>query len=290
MNTEKKHFNAVDEELGSKSYAEGRLSTLITTRNSKYGVIRVQNGQVLIPFEYDNIFQYYPYDRELILCRDGKVGAIDLGSTEDNGIRWISPCRYDSCERWGGDLLFWTAEEQRYYFRQTKKVKVFSQLHVYENYLYGIDTNGCSILRRLTGEAVWSMSNEEIAQNLPNDAPCLAYMGESCNLPLFYDVTNAGSIIPRSHIQLEYDIALPDVIKPIIVNGRNILTIVGGPDGINAVEYDGRCFHGNIPCEYEEVTVELRLFLRNGAHTEERIIQIPQGRFTPDSFFDFPDW
>ena len=262
----------------------------IAVRDGKYGVAEKESGKPLISFEYDNIFHANAYSSVLILCRDGKVGAMGLDGGKENGFCPIAPCRYDAFAWCSGDLLFRTAEECCCYFDRTKQVRTFSEVCLYGNYLYGFGAEGCSLMRSGTGEVLWSMSGEEIGRELPCGVPRLAYMGESGNLPVFYDTVNGGCILPQTAYYLAYCRDLPHVIKPVIVNGRNVVNIVGGPDGLDAVEFDGRCFHAPVPCRYEEVAVELRLRLRRGGHTEERILQIPQGRVTTGTFFDFADW
>ena len=268
------------------------MDYVITVRDGKYGVVNKENGDVVIPLEYDNIVRFYKGDDDLILYQNGKVGGGFFDNTAERCFHWITPCKYDAFEQYGnsGDLRFWTVSETRYYFHKTKTINDFSEIHLYGGYLYGIDSDGCKLMRRGTGEILWSMTTERIARDFPCGVPCLAEMGEHSNLPLFFDAANAGCIIPYSRHHVEYSLNLPHLIKPIIVNGENIVNIVGDQDGINAVEYDGRLFYEYYPCEFEEVTVELRLRLRKGANTEERIIQIPQGRFTPDSFSSIGDW
>ncbi len=286
MNTEEERFNAVVEETESKPYVKGGLQTSITIRNGKYGVIRVSDGQIVIPCEYDNILRSFAYDPLQILYRNGKVGAVYLDET----AQWIAPCQFDSFRYYGGDLLLRTAEESRYFFEWTKTTRDFLKVHHYGRYLYGIGHAGCAVMRTNTGETLWSMSNDSIAREMPHGVPSLAFMGEYCNLPLFFDVNNRGYLIPQSGLYVDYILDLPDIIKPVIVNGKNVINIVGGPDGIDAVEFDGRWFYESFPCEYDEATIELRLRLRKGTDTEERIIPIPQGRFDKNSFFDFCDW
>ena len=78
-------------------------------------------------------------------------------------------------------------------------------------------------MRTLTGETLWSMSNDSIARKLPHGVPCFAFMGEYCNLPLFFDVNNRGYLIPQSGLYVDYILDLPDIIKPVIVNGKKYL-------------------------------------------------------------------
>ena len=278
--------DAVAEETDSKPHVKGCLQTSITIRNGKYGVIRVPDGEVVIPFAYDNILRSFAYDSLQILYQNGKVGAVYL---EDNA-HWIAPCQYDFFRYYGGDLLLQTEGKARYFFEWTKKTVDFSKVDHYGRYLYGIGPEGCRVMRTQTGETLWAMSNDRIAREMPHGVPCFAFMGEYCNLPLFFDVVNGGCIVPQSDRYVDYVLDLPSVIKPIVVNGKNVLNIVGGPGGIDAVEYDGRFFHESVPCEYDEASIEIRLRLRKGTDTEERIIPIPQGRFDKNSFFDFCDW
>lgn len=48
----------------------------IQVNNDKYGIVDTATEQPIIPFEYDNIFAYHELDKEYILCKSGKFGAV----------------------------------------------------------------------------------------------------------------------------------------------------------------------------------------------------------------------
>jgi len=262
----------------------------IRVNNDKYGIVDTATEQTIIPFEYDNIFTYHELDKEYILCKSGKFGAVYIES--DNSYKWIAPCEYDTCDTFAlyRDLIFSKEGEKRYYFWESKSCRNFSHIQYLGYYLFAIDTDSYYILRINTGEILWACSPKSPLNKFPCGDPCLVCMGEVYGLPLFHDCTNNGYILPQGKCGLEYCHDIPSTIKPIIVNGVNIVNIVGDSNGVNALEYIGRGRNNKIKCDYDEITIELKVKLKKGKHIEERCYQIPYGKFTADDVCDYSEW
>ncbi|MBO5163958.1 MAG: WG repeat-containing protein [Ruminococcus sp.] len=271
----------------------------IQVYNGKYGIIDMVTGQLIIPFEYDNIFRYheleknYIYcelDKEYILCKSGKFGAVYINS--DNSYKWIAPCEYDSIDAFGlyRDLIFSKKGEKRYYFCETKDCKTYLSIKHFGQYLFSIDNDNYYILRINTGEVLWKCSREKSLIQFPCGDPCLVYMGDVNELPLFYDCCNNGYIMPKEKSKLEYQYNIPSTIKPIIVNGINIVNIVDDLHGVNVIKHNDYDENSKTEYDYDNVTVELKITLKKGKHTEERIFPIPNGKFSVGDVCDLGEW
>ena len=66
----------------------------VSVKNGKYGIADKAADWVIIPFEYDNIFNLHsnPLYPLFILYKSGKVGAVYINN--DNSYNWIAPCEY----------------------------------------------------------------------------------------------------------------------------------------------------------------------------------------------------
>lgn len=113
-------------------------------------------------------------------------------------------------------------------------------------------------------------------------------MGEINDLPLFFDCANSGYIFPNEQGGIEYKNNLCSIIKPIIVGDQNIVNIVDG-SGVGVIDFCQDTYDRN-KCDFDEVTIELKVNLKKGEHTEERIYQIPNGRFESGDVVDLGDW
>lgn len=262
----------------------------IRINNNKYGIVDSLTGHTVIPFEYDNIFSFYENDKEYILCKSGQFGAVYIDT--DNSFKWIAPCKYDTCNSFGlhRDLLFSKGSNIRYYFWDSNSFRDFTHIQLFENYIFAIDADRYYILRINTGEILWTCYKKDPLYDFTCGNPCLVFMGEADKVPLFYDCTNNGYILPQENSKLEYKNNVPSTIKPIIINGKNIVNIVDNLKGVNAVEYIGQNINKEINYDYDEATVELKVKLKKGEQIEERIYQIPNGHFNAGDVCDLSEW
>ena len=79
-----------------------------------------------------------------------------------------------------------------------------------------------------------------------------------------------------------------NVIKPVIIGGVNIVNIVDKGGGIGVLDVRGETYD-EIEGDYDEITVELKVSLKKGEHTEERVYRIPNGKFTGE-IVDLGEW
>lgn len=260
------------------------IKTEVCEKNGKYGVIDTDADHIVIPFKYDNIYKLHPHAinyQIFILHQSGKFGAIFVNS---NFIcTWIAPCEYD---RYIGywDLLFYNDHETRCYFLQSNFSKVFlkAKLIGHSGYIFAEDDNSYYILRSYTGEILWQDSIND--PKYYHVKPCLLYLGEVNGLPVFDDCGCYGQIFPNKDGVLEYG-HMGEVIRPIIIGGTNIVTVI---DGVGVIDIRQEAYE-ETDCDFDEVTVELKVSLKKGSHTEERVYPIPNGSFTPDSFLEHSD-
>lgn len=253
----------------------------IRVENGKYGIVDPTSERVIVSFDYDNIFLTHPWFNSypmFILHRSGKVGAVFIN--DDNSCNWIAPCEYD---RYHGvcNLFFYNSYEIRCYFDELKSCKIFSDIRFldpYRNYIFARDDDLYYIISVCTGEILWCDLIYDPDCKYPCGSPCLVYMGDVDDLPLFFDCTNGGYIYPNGKGGLEYG-NMGNVIKPIIIGGENIVNIVDKGGGIGVLDVRGEPYD-ETEGDYDEITIELKVSLKKGGNTEERVYQIPNGKFT----------
>ena len=258
----------------------------IRIKDGKYGVVDAAAEHIVIPFKYDNIFligSVFNSHQMFILHKAGKIGAIYVNG--NNICKWIAPCEYDYFHNCGGNFLFYNHYEARCYFSGSGISKTFLNAEYIEDserYIFARDDKFYYVLHSDTGKTLWQNSIYDPKYDC--GVPCLRYMGEVDDLPLFNDYRNSGQIYPNREGVLEYGY-MGDVIKPIIIGDINIVTIVDWVGVINirreTYEEIRNDFH-----DVTELTIELKVNLKKGEHTEERIYQIPNGRFNSDFWND----
>lgn len=104
-----------------------------------------------------------------------------------------------------------------------------SKTEVGPYYLLATTENSYSLFNTETGGRLWAEAKDRPHYKVGD--PCLAYMGTVENLPVFSDVTNGGYLVPEEG-WLTWRDDLPSLVTPIIVNGKNIMNVVGNEDGI----------------------------------------------------------
>lgn len=124
--------------------------------------------------------------------------------------------------------------------------------------------------------------------SLFNEDPCLVYMGETDGLPMFFDVANLNNILPSGENKLDLMPDFPNVITPIIVQGKNIINITDDSTKVNAGNYE-ECLLDESE-GFDEVTVEIKVTLKSETHTEERCYPIPNGTFVSGDSVDLWKW
>lgn len=68
----------------------------------------------------------------------------------------------------------------------------------------------------------------------------------------------------------------------------NIVNKVDTGNGVGVLDLHRETYE-EIVDDYDEVTVELKVNLKKGEHTEWRIYQIPNGKVKPNSFLEHND-
>lgn len=84
----------------------------IEKQENKYGIINRVNGNIIIPFEYDNLFYYW--NNTFICIKNGKFGAFEIDDSER--IKTISLCEYDLVTPpFSKSLILYGTEKCTYY-------------------------------------------------------------------------------------------------------------------------------------------------------------------------------
>lgn len=269
-------FSSYNEE--HKDIRSSETDFKIQQQDNRFGVVHSATQRLVIPCDYDNIFRYGP--DLFALCKHGKWGAVRLA---DDIIDWIAPCEYDTLDTNYDDLIFSKGGELRYYFSGTRTTKSFKEMDFvgpYRYYIFAIDDNSYYIIRSYDGTVLWTCSKNDKRINPwghPCGDPCLVYLGEKDGLPVFFDCTNSNYIVPGKDGKLTFAPYVPNMIMPVIVNDRHIITITD-EEGIKVGDFD-ESFNQDIGAAdgFDEVTVEIKVTLKGKNRTEERYYPLPNG-------------
>lgn len=255
--------------------------------NGKFGIVRSADGEVVLPYEYDNIFKY---SSGFVLCQRGKWGAV----TQRHGIiEAIVPCEYDAIECDGGDWIFSNQKEILYCFLHTGETRTFQDLiqfyaGPYYQYLFAKDDKRYYIIEGGSGKELWSCPahNRELFPD--SKAGFFRYLGRKGDLPLFFDLSNHVYILPCSEVDRLPKAEVPELLRPIVVNGNNIVNILNSETGLKVSEL-GEDFPGDIAKDegFDEATVEVKVTLKSEECTIECCYPIPDGTFFAG---EEPDW
>lgn len=246
-----------------------------------------------VPPNYDNIFRW-GWKEVFILSERGKVGAVRcVGDTYE----WIVPCEYNAIDGNGWVVVFSRYGEKICYFDETHRIKIFSEVSFYGpggRYIFAIDTSNYYIIDSYSEAVLWSCSKCDPSLSpytMFGEVPCLVYMGTAKGLPMFFDCINANYILPIGGNELELMPDFPNVIMPIIVQGKNIVNIIDGPDTVYAGSFE-ECLQQSLgeSEEFDEVTVEIKVTLKSETHTEERCYPIPNSTFFPGDTVSLGEW
>ena len=94
--------------------------------------------------------------------------------------------------------------------------------------------------------------------------------------PVFWDCLNKNYILPTFKAgHREYF----SLIRPVIINGDNIVNIVGDKGGLGVVDFANP---GVIKPGYDRVKLELKVTLENDSRVREEYYPIPNGIFHSD--------
>lgn len=246
-------------------------------RDGKFGIVRSAGGEVVLPYEYDNIFEYID---GYVLCKRGKWGIVRW--KENGELEWIAPCEYDAVDRVKGNWIFSNQDELGCYFYCNHTVRMFQNIFFFEagkgRYILAEDDEFHYIIDAKTGRELWTCPYD--AQAVYPDLFFYWFLGQKNGLPLFYETENDIYVLPHdsvpSNIVLDGWPGPPPLLMPITVNGRNVVNILDGETGLK-VSTLGKDFPEDITQDdgFDEAAVEVRVTLKRGDRTEERSYPVP---------------
>lgn len=264
----------------------------ITIANNKYGIINKETSEVLLEPEYDNIFIY---GEELFaVYKGGKIGAVRISEQNDLKVQWIAQCEYDTMDERYHNLTFTNDNEYKYYNEYTYFAKsceplvwTFSQMYTDEGYVFGKTEKEYVIIKELYGKQIWQESTECFEKGFE---PCFMFIGSISDAELFYDASSS-KILKVSEAKSEW-IDRFSLVKPIIVNGRNVLNIIDEVKqeevvGIGSVDLKNKLI---LKPRFDNIKLELKVTMSNESETVEKVYEIPKGTFTKQSFVPMEEW
>ena len=264
----------------------------IEVTNNKYSIINKETNEVLIPPEYDNIFIYG--EELFVLYKGGKIGAVRISEHNDLKVQWIAKCEYDTMDERYHNLTFTNDNGYVYYNAYTyfkndcnPLVWTFSNMYVDEGYVFGETDKEYVIIRELYGEQIW----QEPIENFKADMwPSFMFVGRLGDDELFYDAASS-KILKVGREKSEW-IDRFDLVKPIVINGNNVLNITEEIEnqeavGIGSVDLTNKLI---MKPRYDNIKLELKVTMSNGEETIEKTYEIPEGTFTKSSFVPMEDW
>ena len=213
----------------------------------------------------ENFDRIFTYGRNLfVLVSGGKFGAVQYDYNL-NKI-WSMPCVYDTLDEYWHDLVFSKENEVIYYNAVTKNWTKLRDLILDERFVYGEDEKNCLIIERSKGKLIWreDKNNAKFV-----DKPCFAFCGTVYGNPLFFDVTNGDYIakMPDGYARQKK----PYIVKPIIVNGKNIVNISESNGKLGIIDFrNGK----SISPGWDEVKIELKITLKSGNDTISEVFDV----------------
>lgn len=211
---------------------------------------------------YDNIFIYG--DNLFILVSSGRFGAIQYDE-ELNEIYSLS-CKYDTFDEYWHNLLFSTKDELVYYNEASKEWIELKEAYINGEFLYGEDTETYLIIEQATGKLIW---REYKSRARLIDEPCFVFCGRTNGNPEFYDITNGAYISKVEGYYARYK--KHSLVKPIIINGQNIVGICEKNGKIGTIDVGNR---KSVAPQWEEITVELKVTCKSGTHKTEQTFDV----------------
>ena len=258
----------------------------IETRNDKMGIVNTLKDEVIIPFEYDNIFVYGP--ELFVLYKKGKVGAVNLSKKKGFCPEWIAKCEYDTLDTNCHDIIFSKEEEYLYVssygFWRNKEpwyIKLcLKNLIIDGDFVYGCKGDEYVIFDTRTAKIIW---RENIDKTKALN--CFVYIGKSEKKPLFYCLTT-GRFLKwrgRGYVWMERDCLL----KPIIINGENVVNVIESTGGIGLLDLKNSM--GVAPV-YHKAKVELLVTLENSEETRLLRFKVDDGSVSMGKIIGIEDW
>lgn len=257
----------------NKAFGENTLKNLKIVQDEKYGIINTLYNTYLIPKEYDNIFLYGV--NIFVLYKNGKIGLCRI---DDLDVVTIGKCEYDVIDTFGHNLFLSNDSGTRYYNSQTKEIQDFEEVILDMPYLYGYDENNQYIIHQESGNVIYKRKYNKYNKSY------YVYCGMTDKGAVFYDSTFSTYFYPTDNGYKPYEYPLH---HPVIVNKCNIINIVYGENGIGIIDSFGNTVIENI---YDEITLELKITVKNKNEHIEKIIDVPNGKYNKECTSDIDNW
>ena len=192
------------------------------------------------------------------------------------------------------NLTFTNDKEYKYYNAYTYFLNdckplcwTFSHMYTDEGYVFGKTNKEYVIIKELYGEQIWQEPIENFEEGFE---PYFMFIGSIGETELFYD-TSTSKILKVSEEKCEW-IDRFDLVKPIIVNGQNVLNIIEEVKnkeavGIGSVDLKNKLI---LKPRFDNIKLELKVTMSNESETVEKVYEIPNGTFTKSSFVPTEDW
>lgn len=210
----------------------------------------------------ENIFAYG--ENLFVLVSGGKFGAVQYDD-DLNEIQSI-PCDYETLDEHWHNLAFSKQDEVVYYNAASKEWITLLDIIIDSKFIYGEDEETYLIIEQSTGKLIWREYKNGERQV---DKPCFIYCGKEDGNPVFFDITNGDYITKMPDGYARYK--KPYLVKPIIVNGKNIVNISENDNKLGIIDVRNR---KSIVPGWDEVNVELKITLKSGNHKVEEIFNV----------------
>ena len=260
----------------------------IIEKNGMYGIIGKETGKEILPALYDYLKPHGVSLGIFTLRKDGRWGAVEIRENREIGdekLHWIAPCEYDLLHPVAGlDLILSRKGEVLYYNYWNKTIAKYQRIELYaeQKYMFAEDEKYRYIFERARGVMLWRYEKVFEFYDMYGVPPIsLVYMGDIVSSPVFYDKVSQRYLaahLPHS-IWLDW-VSFEEPIKPIVVNGKSIVTIISNDDGIGVMEMNGRWDVFETDCRFQEIQVDLKVTMRDEYRTVEQYFPVPFERFT----------
>ena len=127
--------------------------------------------------------------------------------------------------------------------------------------MYAEDEYSYLIIEEVTGKIIWSEPKKNAQLGCE---PCYVFCGRTDGKAAFYDICNQDYISEVNGTYVRHKKF--SLVKPIIVNGQNILGVCENDNKLGVIAVGNR--KTEVP-EWDDIKIELKVTLRSGENEKE---------------------
>ncbi|MBO4896842.1 MAG: hypothetical protein J5590_00920 [Clostridia bacterium] len=207
--------------------------------------------------EYENIYELA--ENTFVLHKNGKTGLCRI---ENSKAVHIADCLYDTVDVLGNAVFLSKEDAVRYYNSKTKAVRDFNEVIIDTPYMYGYGVKYQYIIHSESGKIIYKKKSNKYSRTY------YTYCGETDKGPVFFDAKSNTYYYPGDNGYKPHE---PHILRPIIINGKNIINITEGENGLGVIDWCGNAITEN---KYDDISLELNIKAVNSNESIVKTVKI----------------